>query len=100
LRKPSGFVGRVVVSRFLNWGNAPMNRLTLELLALEPDDDVIEIGLRRRRPHRSHGAIVTRGRIAGVDFSAEMVEVCQKRFRALIRDGRLEHRCASVERLP
>jgi ubiquinone/menaquinone biosynthesis C-methylase UbiE len=100
LRKPSGFIGRFVVSRVLNWGNAPMNQLTLELLALEPDDHVIEIGFGGGDLINRMAAIVTRGHIAGVDFSPEMVDVCEKRFAALIRDGRLELGCASVERLP
>jgi SAM-dependent methyltransferase len=100
LRKPSGFVGKFVFSRLLNRGNAGMNRGALAQLRLAPDDRVIEVGfgggdlIARMEPK------VPQGRIAGVDFSQDMVDVCSRRFADLLRAGRLELRCASVERLP
>jgi len=44
--------------------------------------------------------MITHGRITGVDFSPEMVRLCEKRFEAHIRAGRLELRCADVFQLP
>jgi len=100
LRKPSGFIGRVVVSRVLNRGNVPMNQLTFTLLDLKPDDHVIEVGFGGGDLISRVAAVVARGRIAGVDFSPEMIAVCTKRFAQLVQAGRLELRCASAESLP
>src|SRR5262249_44396216 len=45
-------------------------------------------------------AVISRGRIVGVDFSPEMTALCTRRFAADIRAGRVELVCASVEALP
>jgi SAM-dependent methyltransferase len=100
LRKPSGFIGKSLVSRLLNRGNAPLNQLTLTLLELKRDDEVIEVGfgggdlINRMVPQ------IAEGRIVGVDFSPEMVALCTHRFAPLLRTGQVELRCGSVESLP
>jgi ubiquinone/menaquinone biosynthesis C-methylase UbiE len=100
LRKPSGLIGKFVVSRILNTGNARMNQSTLAELDLKPDDTVIEIGFGGGDLINRMASLVTKGRIAGVDFSPEMVALCAKRFAGRIRAGQIELHCASAERLP
>ena len=100
LRRPSGLIGRFAVSRVLNRGNAPMNQLTLSLLDLKPDDAVLEVGFGGGDLISRIAAVVARGRVAGVDFSPDMVDVCAKRFTGLIGAGRVELHCASAESLP
>lgn len=100
LRKPSGLIGSLIISRFLNRANVAMNQLTLKLLDLEPSDHVIEVGFGGGDLVRRMIPLVGQGRIAGVDFSPEMVEVCTRRFVRPIRAGRVELRCASAESLP
>ncbi len=90
LRKPSGLMGRLVISRLLNLGNAPLNKLTLASLELAPDDRVIEVGFGGGDLIERMVPAVARGRIAGVDFSPEMVAVRTKRFASLLRSGRVE----------
>src|SRR5262245_422540 len=99
-RKPSGLFGRLVVSRVLNRTSAPMNALTLEQLALAPDDHVLEVGFGGGDLIARMAPLTPQGRIVGVDFSPEMTAVCAKRFASLIGAGRLELRCASVDALP
>jgi hypothetical protein len=41
------------------------------------------------------GPALSRGRLAGVGFSPEMVAACTKRFASLIAAGRVELRCAT-----
>jgi ubiquinone/menaquinone biosynthesis C-methylase UbiE len=100
LGKPSGFVGRYATSPFMNRVNAAVNQLTLESLALEPDDQVIEVGfgggdlLRRMAPVTADGLIV------GVDLSPDMVAMGTKKLASLIQARRVELRCASAESLP
>jgi SAM-dependent methyltransferase len=100
LRKPSGFIGRVLISRILNRGNAPLNQLTLNSLNLSPDDRVLEIGFGGGDLINRMSTIVTRGQIAGADFSLDMVELCKKRFAKLVQQGGLELHCSSAESLP
>ncbi len=100
LRQPSGLFGRVLVGPLLNKSSAAMNRRTLELLELAPDDQVLEVGFGGGGLIQLMLPLVTRGRIVGVDFSADMVRLCARRFGAPIRAGRVELRCASAERLP
>ena len=100
LRRPSGFVGRFVVARVLNRGNVPMNQLTVTSLDVQPDDHILEVGFGGGDLINRMAAVAARGRIAGVDFSPDMVEVCTKRFAQLLQAGRLELRCASADNLP
>jgi arsenite methyltransferase len=100
LRRPSGLFGRHVVPRILNRSNAAMNKLTLRLLELVPDDRVLEIGFGGGDLIDRIAPVVTRGQIAGVDFSSEMTAFCTKRFRHLVAAGRLELRSADVGALP
>jgi arsenite methyltransferase len=100
LRKPSGFFGRHLTSRYLNWINKDLNRQTLASLSLTPGDTVLEVGFGAGDLISRIAAVLVDGSIAGVDFSPEMVDVCTKRFGPLIAAGRLELRCASAESLP
>ncbi len=100
LRKPSGFFGRLVTVRLLNLVNVPMNKMTLEILQLQPDDHVLEIGFGGGDLIAKMARIVTSGHITGIDFSIDALEVCRKRFDTLIRDGKTELRLAHVEDIP
>jgi len=100
LGRPSGWFGRVVVGGLLDRVNAPLNELTLRALELAPDDAVLEVGPGGGDLLARMAKVVTRGRLAGVDFSAEMIARCAKRFSQLVADGRLELHFARVEELP
>jgi SAM-dependent methyltransferase len=100
LRKPSGFLGRFVTVRLLNLVNVPINKLALEILKLQPDDHVLEVGFGGGDLIARMARIVTRGHIAGVDFSDDVFEVCRKRFDTLIKAGTIELLCANVDALP
>jgi SAM-dependent methyltransferase len=100
LHNPSGLVGSVVLPRLFNRRNAALNDLTLECLALEPADRVLDVGFGGGYLLGRMSAILTDGALAGVDISPKMVGYCEKRFRSLIRDGRLDIRCAGAEALP
>ena len=100
LHKPSGFIGKFVVARLLNRGNAPLNLLTLKCLDLQSDDRVLEIGFGGGDLLNRLAQQVDRGHLVGVDFSPEMVALCERRFARLIAAKRMELHCASVEKLP
>jgi SAM-dependent methyltransferase len=100
LRKPSGLFGQFVVVRLLNLFNTPMNRLALEVLRLQPEDRVLEVGFGGGDLIARMARILTRGHIGGVDFSSVAVETCTKRFASLIKAGRIDLHCANLDALP
>lgn len=100
LRNPSGSFGRVVMSRVFNRSSAAINELTFDCLALEPDDRVVEVGCGPGDLVGRIAPVVRDGSVAGVDFSADMIRVCAKRFASLTASGRVEFKCAGAERLP
>lgn len=100
LRNPSGFFGKFVMSRFFNRSSVAINQLTLASLVLEPGDRVIEVGFGAGDLLNRMAPVVSKGSIVGVDFSADMVAVCAKRFASLVQAGCVELRCASADDLP
>src|SRR6185295_3402288 len=83
-----------------NRGNAPMNDLTVKVLQLTPDDQVLEVGFGGGDLIKRMIPLMPRGRIVGVDFSPEMTAMCSKRFGALVRAGRIDLCCAGADDLP
>jgi hypothetical protein len=88
LGHPSGAIGRWILGPLWNRRNRALNDVSLEQLALQADDRVLEVGfgggylLGRMLPQ------VTDGFIGGADISAAMVEQCRGRYRAVIQTGK------------
>ncbi|MCP6727516.1 MAG: class I SAM-dependent methyltransferase [Patescibacteria group bacterium] len=100
LRKPNGFIGRVLISRILNKANAKMNNVTLSSLELKDSDRVLEVGFGGGALLTEMARLKSKAVFYGADFSQDMVALCQKRMHGLISEGRLKLDCASVENLP
>lgn len=100
LRQPAGFFGRNVMVRLLNRLNVPINKLALDVLRLGANDRVLEIGFGGGDLIARMSRVVSLGHVSGVDFSSDAVEACTRRFRALIRAGRVDLHCADVGELP
>lgn len=97
--RPTGwrgpFVGHVMATK-----NEAMNRLAVELLNVEPDDHILEIGFGSGTAIAKAAAHLTSGLIAGVDVSDVMVQQARRRNRQFIKDGRVEITLGSVLELP
>jgi len=100
LAKPSGLVGRRFTARWLNKANARMNQLTLEQLALSPQDRILEVGF-------GGGSLLEEilragppAFLAGLDISPDMVRLVRRRLQRYVSDGKLEVSCGSVEAIP
>lgn len=100
LAHPSGLIGRLFIARWLDKASVEMNKLTLEQLAIEPEDRILEVGfgggdllekVLSSRPCEF---------VAGVDLSADMVSLVGRRLRRYILAGRVEVRCGDIEALP
>lgn len=93
LRKPTGWFGKMI-GYFMNVGNTSMNRLTFDLLDIQPDDHILEIGFGNGKlisEMAQHAAFV-----AGVDYSETMVQEAKKRNAVFIRKGKVEVRQGEV----
>ena len=100
LGHPSGLIGRLILAPIWNRRNSALNDVAFERLALRRDDRVLEVGFGGGYLIGRMAAVVTEGRLAGVDVSQAMVDVCSNRFRALVQASRLDLRCANAESLP
>jgi arsenite methyltransferase len=100
LSHPSGTLGRFVLPRVWNRRNSALNDVALNSLALRPGDRVLEVGFGGGHLLGRMANAITDGFLAGVDVSPAMVAFCEKRYRSLVREGKLELRCAGAESLP
>jgi len=96
---PSGPIG-ALLGYLWNVRNSTLNDAAFNHLALTPKDRVLEVGFGGGYLLRRMSAVVTDGCLAGVDLSATMLALCQKRFRPLLETGRLALSRALAEALP
>lgn len=100
LGKPSGIIGRLILPFVWNRRNSALNDATFEHLALCSHDRALEVGFGGGYLLGRISKVVAAGFIAGVDISPAMVAFCERRYRRLIQEGRLELKCARAESLP
>jgi ubiquinone/menaquinone biosynthesis C-methylase UbiE len=100
MRKPSGWFGSVVLRPMLNRMNTAVVDSTLSRLALQPDLDVLEIGFGGGSGLALVSKRLTAGVVTGVDFSPEMVQEAERRFRTQIADGRVRVQLGDIAALP
>jgi len=99
LSKPAGFFSSLS-AWYLNKGNATQNFKTIDILPLKETSRVLDIGF---GGGVSFGQLLKRcskGYIAGVDVSNEMIQRAKKIWAKQIAAGQLEIREAGVDNLP
>lgn len=95
----TGVLGRLtgmVVARL----TAEANRWVVELLEIQPDDRVLDVGCGPGVAVAAAAAHARHGTVAGVDGSAEMVRQARRRNRVAIRLGRVSIHHADAAALP
>jgi ubiquinone/menaquinone biosynthesis C-methylase UbiE len=100
LRRPTGWFGRIVMSRALNYGNADLIGSTLDALHLQPQDDFLDVGFGGGAALIRAASVVTRGRLVGIDFSPDVVAQGKRRLASLMDTGRLDLMEADVSAIP
>lgn len=100
LAQPSGLFGRLFTARWLDKANARMNQLTLERLAINPEDRVLEVGFGGGDLLEQILTSTQREFVAGVDRSVAMVRLVSRRLRSYIQAAKAEVRCGDIEALP
>jgi len=97
--RPTGFLGRIAGTIMAHRGsNLERNRWTVELLQIQADDVVCELG---PGPGVTLALLLgSAGRIIAVDHSELMLERCAARHLQAVKDGDLTLYEASFENLP
>jgi ubiquinone/menaquinone biosynthesis C-methylase UbiE len=88
-RKPSGLFGRWVMSRIFDYGNVAINDFMKELLSLNENDHVLEIGFGTGNLIAEMAKCVNKGLIEGIDLSDAMVAIAERKNEKYIAEGKV-----------
>jgi SAM-dependent methyltransferase len=99
LARPHGLWGRLV-GALMNRANAAINRQSIELLTLSPDDEVLEIGFGGGATLRYLLRLASRGRVYGLEKSATMLTAAEAAHRDALASGGLQLRVGDASQLP
>src|SRR6185503_16586023 len=81
-------------------GNQPEARWTIDLLNIQPDTRVLEIGFGPGVAIEYAAEQAAQGHVSGIDYSETMVQVARKRNAAAIRNGVVDLTHGDVRSLP
>ncbi len=99
--QPTGLVGRLVgLVMATRPSNRERNRRTIELLEIQPDDRVLEIGYGPGRAIQWAAERAVHGKVVGVDHSDLMHRQAARRNAHAIEAGLVELHIASVDAMP
>jgi ubiquinone/menaquinone biosynthesis C-methylase UbiE len=98
-RRPSGWLGRYV-GRSMARDHQPENQWTVAMLAVQPNDHILELGFGPGIAIQALTKLAPHGRISGIDFSKTMVHAAGRRNRAAVRRGQVALHYGDVARLP
>jgi len=88
--KPTGLFGHLIMSRIFDLGNVVLNDLMRELLTLQEDDHVLEIGSGTGKLINQMARQAHQGLIEGIDLSSTMVDMAKKRNKQYIAKGKVK----------
>ena len=97
--QPTGLLGRVI-GRGMARQNEREARWTVDLLAIDPDARVLEIGFGPGVAIQYAAARATRGHVSGVDRSEAMFTMARKRNALGLANGSVDLAKADVQSLP
>ena len=89
-RKPSGLFGRLVMSRIFDKGNAFLNQFVIEIMAVNKNDLILEIGFGTGNLIYEMAGKISEGLIEGIEFSDEMISITQKRNKKYIAEDKVK----------
>jgi len=99
-RKPNGLFGRMVMSIIFDRGNAFLNNFVNELMSVQIDDRIIEIGFGTGKLIYRMAQQIDKGFIEGVDFSKVMVSIARKRNKKNITNGKVKILEGNFDKMP
>lgn len=86
-RRPSGIIGRFLMSKIFNNGNADLNSFVKDVIDLSKEDQVLEIGFGPGKLIYEMAENVTDGVVTGIDFSEVMLGIASKLNQQYISTG-------------
>jgi ubiquinone/menaquinone biosynthesis C-methylase UbiE len=98
-RKPSGRFGKFV-GRAMNFGHKKIRRWGLAHISIEPDANILDIGCGGGKAVKELAMFTPNGKVCGIDYSEDMVQLAMKVNRAFIKKGLVEIKRATVSCLP
>ena len=88
-RKPSGIIGRYLMKKIFNNLNADLNSFINEILDLQKEDRVLEVGFGSGKLIGKMADVTTEGIVEGIDFSQVMLEQASKANKQHILKGKV-----------
>jgi ubiquinone/menaquinone biosynthesis C-methylase UbiE len=98
-RKPSGWLGQLM-GPLMNWRHQPLSRWTVEMMDIQPDSSILDIGCGGGRTIKEMARIANGGFVAGVDYSDIMVQQSLKRNAAAVSARRVAIKNGDIAGLP
>jgi ubiquinone/menaquinone biosynthesis C-methylase UbiE len=97
--RPTGWIGWCI-GQLMAVKNRQRSEWVIDLLKIQPDDRILEIGFGSGMDIYRVSALATRGFVAGIDRSEVMVRQARRRNAAAIQAGRVELQQASASAIP
>jgi ubiquinone/menaquinone biosynthesis C-methylase UbiE len=98
-RKPSGCFGRFV-GRSMNFGHTKVRQWGLSHISIKPDSCVLDIGCGGGKTVKEIASSASKGKVYGIDYSEDMVQLSKKVNENLIRQNIVEIMYGTVSSLP
>lgn len=99
LRKPTGETGKEI-GKVLNESNRGLYELAFEMMSLQKDDQVLEIGFGNGMHFPEYFRLQPRISVTGVDFSMDMCEEAKANNADLVASEKLTLHCEETSSLP
>jgi len=98
-RRPSGWLGWLM-GPLMNWRHRPLSRWTIELMDIQPNSYILDIGCGGGMTIKEIARIANGGFVAGVDYSAIMVQQALKHNAAAVGVERVAVKRGDISNLP
>ena len=98
-RKPTGFFGRLIGGG-MNTGHGNLRRWGLSHISINLDAFILDVGCGGGKAVQELARISSRGKVCGIDYSEEMVQLARKINKEFVGNGHVEIMHGSVSSLP
>jgi ubiquinone/menaquinone biosynthesis C-methylase UbiE len=98
-RKPTGLFGRFV-GMGMNRGHSRLRRWGLSHISINPNSSILDVGCGGGKAVQELTRISLSGKVYGIDYSEEMVQLARKINKKFIEKGHVEIMHGSVSSLP
>lgn len=99
-RKPTGLIGRYLMTKIFNNVNADLNMFVKELLDLQREDNVLEVGFGPGKLINEMASITVKGVVEGIDYSQAMLKQAGKVNKQHLATGKVKLHQGDCSSLP